>query len=153
MPFPYNKILCPLDFDDNSAHALHHAAALALSAGGLLHLLHVVQINPLAAEGAAGGFAGKELYDAQVEAARRRVEEIAQTIVPNVKRVILIEIGEPGAIIVEVASRVGADLLVMATHGRRGLKRLVLGSVAERVIRESIVPVLVVRSVSGPDAP
>jgi nucleotide-binding universal stress UspA family protein len=151
VPFPYTKILCPLDFDDNSRHALQHAAALALQSGGLLHLLHVVQINPLVAEGAAGGFAGKELYDAQVEASRRQLEEVAERIAPNVKCVILIELGEPGATIVEAAARIGADLLVMATHGRRRLKRLVLGSVAERVVRESIVPVLVVRSVSGQD--
>ena len=115
-------------------------------------MLHVVQINPLAAEGAAGGFAGKELYDGQAEAARRQLEEIAQTIPPNVKRELMIEIGEPGAVIVEAASRVGADLLVMATHGRRGLKRLVLGSVAERVVREASAPVLIVHSAAGLDA-
>jgi nucleotide-binding universal stress UspA family protein len=143
--------LCPLDFDENSAHALQHAAALARQSGGLLLLLHVIQINPLVAQGAAEGFAGKELYDTQVEAARRQLEETAERIAPNVKCEITVEIGEPGALIVEAVTRLGADLLVMATHGRRGLKRLVLGSVAERVARESIVPVLIVRSASGQD--
>ncbi len=149
MPLPYNKILCPVDFDDNSAQAMKHAATLALHSGGTLYLLHVVQINPLVAQGAAEGFAGKEFYDTQVESARRQLEQLAQSIPPGVKHEITIEIGEPGYLIVTAEQRVGADLVVMATHGRRGLKRLVLGSVAERVVRESSVPVLMVRSTPG----
>jgi nucleotide-binding universal stress UspA family protein len=152
VPFPDKTVLCPVDFDDNSADALQQAAALALQSGGLIHLLHVVQINPLVAQGAIEGFAGKELYDSQEEAAHRQLEEFAQTIPSNVPRQLAIEIGEPGALIIEATSRLGADLLVMATHGRSGLKRLILGSVAEKVVRESSVPVLIVRSVSARDA-
>lgn len=153
MPFPYRKILCPVDFDDNSAQAMKEAGALALQSGAVLHLLHVVQINPLVAQGAAEGFAGKEFYDTQVESARRQLEELAQSMPPAVKLELVIEIGEPGYLIVAAEQRLGADLVVMATHGRRGLKHLVLGSVAERVVRESSVPVLTVRSVPGEDSP
>jgi nucleotide-binding universal stress UspA family protein len=150
LPFPYSKILCPVDFDSNSADALAHAAALAMSAGATLYLLHVVQINPLAIQGAAEGFAGKDFYDSQVEAARGRLEQFAQSIPAGIMRELAVEIGEPGDLIIAGQQRLGADLVVMATHGRRGLKRLVLGSVAERVVRESTVPVLTVRAAAAP---
>jgi len=146
VPFPYQKILCPIDFNDSSAQAIDHAAALASNCSATLYLLHVVQINPLVAQGAAEGRAGKELYDAQVEAAGAQLQQIAQHIPPGVKREIAIEIGEPASLIIDAVQRLGPDLVVMATHGRRGLKRLVLGSVAEQVVRESSVPVLTVRS-------
>ena len=153
MPFPYKKILCPVDFDDPSAQAMEQAAALALHSAGDLCLLHVVSFNPLVAQGAVEGFAGKELYDAQVEAARRELEQFAQSIPSGVKRTIAIELGLPADSILAAQKRLGADLLVMATHGRRGLKRLVLGSVAEKVVRESTIPVLMVRSSQAENSP
>ena len=57
MPFPYKRILCPVDFDQFSALALKEAASLALGGGATVHLLHVVQINPSLDEGATGGLA------------------------------------------------------------------------------------------------
>jgi nucleotide-binding universal stress UspA family protein len=57
----------------------------------------------------------------------------------------VIEVGEPGARIRDAETRFDADLVVMATHGRRGVTHLVLGSVAERIVRESTVPVLTIR--------
>jgi hypothetical protein len=60
LAFPYRKILCPVDLDPDSDDALAHVAALATNSGGTLYLLHVVQINPLTAQGAAQGFAGKD---------------------------------------------------------------------------------------------
>ncbi len=149
MPFPYSKILCPIAFDPNSADALAHAAALAMNSGSTLYLMHVVQINPLTAQGAAQGFAGKDFYDSQVEHARARLEQYAETIPATVARELIVEIGEPGNLIIAAQQQLGADLVVMATHGRRGLKHLVLGSVAERIVRESTVPVLTVRAAAG----
>jgi nucleotide-binding universal stress UspA family protein len=147
--FPYSKILCAVDFNDNSVEALEHSAALANDLGATLYLLHVLQINPLTAQGVAEGYAGKDFYDSQVEAARRRLEEYARNIPPAVKRELVIEIGEPGESMLAAQQQLGAELVVMATHGRRGLKRMVLGSVAERVVRESIVPVLTVRTATA----
>jgi nucleotide-binding universal stress UspA family protein len=145
MPFPYSKILCPVALDDNSADALAHAVSLASNSGATIYLLHVLQINPLTAQGAVEGPAGRELYDAQVAAAGARLDELAATIPAAIKRELAVEIGEPGNLIVAVQQQLGADLVVMATHGRRGLKHLVLGSVAERVVRESTAPVLTLR--------
>ena len=145
MPFPYRKILCPISFDDNSGDALEHAISLASNPGAVIYLLHVLQVSPLTAQGAVEGPAGRELYDSQVEAARARLDEFAVTIPAGIGRELAVEIGEPGNLIVATQQQLGADLVVMATHGRRGLKHLVLGSVAERVVRESTAPVLTVR--------
>jgi nucleotide-binding universal stress UspA family protein len=149
LPFPYSKILCPVDFDPNSADALAHAAALAMNSGATLYLMHVVQINPLTAQGAAEGFAAKDLYEAQVEHARTRLEQYAQNIPAALTRELVVEIGEPGNLIIAAQQRLGADLVVMGTHGRRGLRHLVLGSIAERIVRESSVPVLTVRAAAA----
>jgi nucleotide-binding universal stress UspA family protein len=149
LPFPYRKILCPVDFDPNSVDALAHAAALAMNSGSTLYLLHILQINPLTAQGAAQGYAGKDFYDSQVEHARGRLEQYAHSIPAEVRRELAVEIGEPGNLIIAAQQRLGADLVVMATHGRRGLKHLVLGSVAERIVRESTAPVLTVRAAAA----
>ena len=148
VPFPYKRILCPVDFDEYSGEALREAAALALNGVGTVHVLHALQINPLVDQGAAEGFAAGELYEAQIEFARKQVEQMLATMPPGVQREIIIEIGEPGNCIIDAATKAGADLVVMATHGRKGLKHLVLGSVAERVVRESPVPVLALRPAS-----
>ncbi len=146
MPFPYKRILCPVDLDGNSAAALKEGAILALSCAAKLCVLHVVQINPLVNQGIFEGADPAGLYETQTELARSQVEQMLSTIPPTVQRAVMIEIGEPGDVIIGVQSKLEADLIVMATHGRKGLKHLVLGSVAERVVRESGVPVLTVRS-------
>ncbi len=149
MPFPYKRILCPVDFDQNSAGALAEAAILALNSRGTLLVFHVVQINPLVYEGAAEGAASGEMFEAQIDFARKQVEQMLSAVPPEVNRSIIIEIGEPGERIIDAETKFDADLVVMATHGRRGLKHLVLGSVAERIVRESSVPVLTIRPIAA----
>jgi universal stress protein A len=144
VPFPYKRILCPIDFDGESDDALKEAATLALNGAGAMQVLHVVQINPLVDQGAGEGFAAAELYESQVSFARKQVEQILDEAPPEAKREISIAIGEPGDRILEAAISLNADIIVMATHGRRGIKHLVLGSIAERVVRESKIPVLTV---------
>lgn len=146
MPFPYSRILCPVSFDSNSVEAVAHAVAIAVHSGAKLHLLHVLQLNPLTAQGVSEGFAAQQFYDSQIREARSRLEEYDGGIPAPVTRELTVEVGEPGSTIVAVQQRLGADLVVMATHGRRGLKHLVLGSVAERVIREATAPVLTIRA-------
>ncbi|HUY18788.1 MAG TPA: universal stress protein [Candidatus Binataceae bacterium] len=145
MPFPYKRILCPVDFDECSAEALREAGALALSNAGTVDVLHVVEINALVNQGALEGLSAGELYQSQLKFARQQVEQMLTAIAPAMKRAVTVEVGEPGDSILDTAAKLGTDLIVMATHGRRGLKHLVLGSVAERIVRESRVPVLTVR--------
>lgn len=150
MAFPYKRILCPVDFDSNSIQAIAEARALARSGKGKLCLLHVIQINPLATE----GFVLSELIESQEKHAREQLEQIAGEGMAGVECEIVIERGNPADVILTVEKTLPSDLVVMATHGRRGLTRLVLGSVAERVVRESITPVLTVHPMpAGKDTP
>jgi nucleotide-binding universal stress UspA family protein len=133
----FKKILGPVDFDRNSLVALRLASELAQERKANLYLLHVVAIPP-----------GPEValpFGKMEAAARTRLERLARQRV-NGKARYQVEVmtGDPGVEILQAANRWDADLIVMATHGRKGLRRLVLGSVAERVVREASCPVLTV---------
>jgi universal stress protein A len=136
MPQLFEKILCPVDFDQSSLQALRLATELAQEGEATLHLLHVVAIPP-----------GPEvaLPFAKMEAAARtKLERLARQKV-NARYQIEVMTGDPGVEILQAAKRLGANLIVMASHGRKGLRRLVLGSVAEHVVREASCPVLTVK--------
>jgi nucleotide-binding universal stress UspA family protein len=86
-----------------------------------------------------------ELQKSQTEDASLKLEDAAQRDLIGVKYELEITSGDPGESIVAAEKRCAADLVVMATHGRHGVSRLMLGSVAERVVRSAAVPVLTVR--------
>src|SRR5690348_12134892 len=111
--------------------------------------MHVVQMNPLTAQGAAQGFAGKDLYDAQVKYARTRLEHYVQRMPAAVRRELIGEIGELGILIVASQQWLRAELAVMGAHGRRRLKHIVLSSAAERIVHASTAPVLMMRAAGG----
>jgi len=133
----FKKILCPVDFDQNSLLALRVATELAEERKAILYLLHVVAIPP-----------GPEVAISfgKIEAGvRTRLERLARQRVNGKARYeVDVMIGDPGVEVLQAAHRLGTNLIVMATHGRRGLRRLVLGSVAEHVVREASCPVLTV---------
>jgi universal stress protein A len=141
MAFPFRNILCPVDFDDNSLEALDVAANLSRQNDGTVSVLHIVPmlVPP------AGIPAYVDLYKGQEEDARRRLEEIAHKRLAGIKYELLTHVGDPAGVILKAERTTGADLVVMATHGRRGFSRIFLGSVAEIVLRESTCPVLTVR--------
>jgi nucleotide-binding universal stress UspA family protein len=127
----FSKILCPIDFDDGSMQALDVAARLANESDATLYLMHVV-------------FGA--LSKAAEESNREQIEKIARKrVASTVRREIVVRNGEPGAAILAAADSLGADLIAMATHGRKGVAHLFLGSVAERIVRESKQPVLIIR--------
>ena len=134
----FKKILCAVDFDQNSLKALRLATELASEHQGTLRLIHVVAIPP-----------GPEValpFGKMEAGARSKLEDLARSRIPGKTRHdVVIMIGDPGACVVQAAKEWHADFVVMATHGRKGLRHLVLGSVAERVIREAPCPVLTVR--------
>ena len=134
----FKKILCPVDFDQNSLLALRIASELAQERKATLYLLHAVAMPP-----------GPEValdFGKMEAAARTRLERLAREKVNGKARYkVEIKMGDPGVEILQVAKRKGANLIVMATHGRKGVRRLILGSVAERVLREAPCPVLTVR--------
>ncbi len=144
----YKRILVPLDGSDTSKRGLQEAIGLAHSLGASLQLLHVVTdvqwlVDMAAAADSATlrrelhGFgetvlaeAAKAAADAGV-VAQARLRDTANT--------------SPGQVIVDEVSASGCDAIVMGTHGRRGVRRMLLGSDASRVLGESPVPVLLVR--------
>ncbi len=141
MAFPFRNILCPVDFDDNSLEALDVAANVARQNDGIVFVLHVVPM--MAAP--TGMSAYVEMYKGLEETARDKLKDIAHRRLTGLKYELLTDTGSPAAIILRTEKSAGADLVVMATHGRRGFSRFFLGSVAELVLRESICPVLTVR--------
>ena len=137
----FRRILCPVDFDDNSMEALDTAANLARESNGTVFVLHVVPmiIAP------TGMPVYVDLYQGQEETARAKLLEIAHKRLAGLKYELLVHTGEPAGTILNAEKKIDADVVVMATHGRRGFKRFFLGSIAELVLRESICPVLTVR--------
>ena len=141
MAFPYRKILCPVDFDDNSVRALEEAALLAKGAGAKLHVLHVVPMVILP----VGSPVYIDIFKSQEDAAREQLKELARAHLGGVDHELAVELGDPASAIIGAEKRLGVDLVVMATHGRTGFARFFLGSVAEMVLRESVCAVLTVR--------
>jgi len=145
MSFPYKRILCPVDLDEFSTQALKEAGALALSSGATLYVFHAILVNPLTSEGAIGGLGAQEFYDSQLQLAQKQIAPMISGLPKELTCHVIVEVGDAASLIIKQTTAIGADLVVMATHGRRGLKHLVLGSVAEKIVRESPVPVLTVR--------
>jgi universal stress protein A len=141
MAFPFRNILCPVDFDDSSMHALDTAGEIARQSDGTVFVLHVVPmiVPPI------GMPVYVQLYEGQRQTAAAKLEEIARKRLTGLKYELVAEMGDPAPVILRTATRARADLVVMASHGRRGFSRLFLGSVAELVLRESKCPVLTVR--------
>ena len=132
MGFPYRKILCPIDFDENSLNALETATRFARQNDGVVVALHVVPliIPP------TGIPVYVDMYKGQEEVSRNKLDEIARKHLAGVKYELLTDMGDPAGIILRTERKTGADLVVMATHGRRGFARFFLGSVAELVLRD-----------------
>jgi nucleotide-binding universal stress UspA family protein len=135
----FNKILCPIDFDENSLTSLDLAGRLASQNDADLYLLHVCStvFLPL------GGKATTRVMAEQ--SAKQRLEEVAAQHFRNLRHQLLITTGDIAERVTNFQSSLDADLIVMGTHGRRGVPRFFLGSVAERVVREAACPVLTIR--------
>ena len=142
MPKAFEKILCPVGFDRNSAAAIEFACELAEPNRSTLYLLYVVssprmerillEPHPILTEGIA----------------TRELEKLAQQhVATNVSHRIVVRTGDPAALIVAVAEELEVDLILMPTHGEQGIIRMIMGSVAERVVREAKRHVLTVRPV------
>jgi len=141
MALPFRKILCPVDFGENSLAALDVAANFARQASATVAALNVVSLVISAGEVPAD----LELYRDQENEAMERLKEIVDERLKGISNQILVRIGDPAKVIIQTAESLGADLLVMATHGRKGISRVLMGSVTERVLRDAPCPVLTVR--------
>jgi nucleotide-binding universal stress UspA family protein len=137
------KLLVPVDFSDFSERALAVAADVAQKFGATIHLVHVY---PAAAYVAPPLIAGPVVIGQFRDESQRVFDEFVNRVKGELKVPLtssLLE-GVPHVEILRCASDVKADMIVMGTHGRTGIDHLLLGSVAERVVRGSTVPVLTV---------
>jgi len=146
----FEKILCPVDFSESSDRALDYALALAKRHGGRVSVLHVLptvladpEIYPYLTEPV---LASDEARD---RAYRRLGDFVHRALADGIGAEVILEDGEVIEEVLEKAKRQEADVVVMGTHGRRGFRRLLLGSVTERVLRQSEAPVLSI----SPSAP
>lgn len=143
---PIRRILAPVDFSDPSRAAARYAADLAKSLGGTLELLHVLDVVDYTIFDGAGyaPIPANNEIDKKIE---EKLQEEAKAIGdggPVVEHRMVRGLAYEA--IVEAAKNSEADLVVIGTHGRTGFKHLLLGSVAEKVVRLCPVPVLTVKS-------
>jgi nucleotide-binding universal stress UspA family protein len=141
----FYKILCPVDFDAPSMAALDFAREMAEQNGATLWALHVAPLPMNATEISPIPL---EPYPVWEQVARTRLEKVASEHLEGrgVSYKIETRSGEAAIGILSQADELNADLIVMATHGRKGMSHFFIGSVAERVIRQSTRPVLVIRT-------
>lgn len=163
MALKFKRILCPMDLSSFSLEALKLAVRMAQNSPATLYLLHVIdnpfdelytmtpitQIDP----------AARELYEGE---ASRRSQILQETVahsqtllkqfchpyvhaIPISRVRYLVETGDPFDKILDVTETRKIDLIILATHGRTGLKRLIIGNVAEKVVRHAPCPVLTVK--------
>jgi len=135
-----SRILVATDFSPQASHALEWAQRFAGAFEAKLVLLHVIDIFSLAEITCATG--GTDPLPLMREQAQRCMAEL-KTLVPDARTVI--REGSPRPVIVDAALELDCQLIVMGTHGRSGLAHVLLGSVAEYVVRNGKVPVLTVR--------
>jgi nucleotide-binding universal stress UspA family protein len=138
------RILCATDFSDAAAPAEKLAVTMAQALGAQLVLLHVASESPLWRE-SLNTAQVRAVFEAQHKWAADTLADRCLAGGPTVEAHWVLKTGVPSVEIVATAIDEHADMIVMGTHGRTGLDRLLLGSVAERVVRTAPCPVLTVR--------
>lgn len=143
----YQQLLVAVDFSDQSVKALNVACDIAKRLGARLHIVHFVpmRIMDMGMEGGVGFI--EEMHKSELAEAGTRLEQFVRDHTGPEDRVERhLRSGEPAAEVNPMAGEIGADLIVIGTHGRTGLKHLLMGSVAENILRTADVPVLCVRT-------
>ena len=139
-----DSVLVAFDFSETSKHALTYGRNLARAFGGRLHVLHVADVISTS----AAQFYPEGPGDPEAKATQLALNQIRDVLAAEgidiVKPAVRVSADAAGAI-VDYAKEVHADVIVVGTHGRTGVSRLLMGSVAEHVVRAAPCPVLVVR--------
>ncbi len=150
----FRRILVPTDFSPPSDAALEYARILAAKFGSSLQLLHVIDEPTVSSDFVTDGFAltTDDIREALLRQARERLAHV-MNVADRARFHATAEavIGTPAPAIVDYAAATGTNLIVMGTHGRTGLAHLLMGSVAEHVVRTARCPVLTVRQVGVVD--
>lgn len=151
----YTRILVAVDGSNTSRRAFEAALALAKSSGAVLQPFYVVENTPMYFE--APGYDPSVLRNRLVEEGKELGAEFATAMAAQgVKGELAVgeasSLDDVSTVVLKGATEFNADLLVMGTHGRRGFQRLILGSVAERCVRQASLPVLLIPSAAGKDS-
>lgn len=140
------RILFPTDFSDGALNALPYALDMAKSYGAKLYLLHVIYDIATASGLHIPHISVDEMYKELDASARKELEKFGleqRRVLKDVEHTVIR--GVPYEEILKFAQEKNIDLIVMGTHGRKGLDRVLFGSTAERVVRNASCPVLTVR--------
>jgi len=139
------NILVAVDFSDYSRAALRYATFLAENFGAALTLVHSVEpyVYP---EDLSAGCTLEELDARWMQKQKEKLETLRQTIKEGIPATVVVTMGTAWNRIIGTAKSWNADLIVIGTHGRTGLKHALMGSTAERVVRHAACPVLVVHA-------
>ncbi|MFA5078937.1 MAG: universal stress protein, partial [Dehalococcoidia bacterium] len=141
----FKRILAPLDGSETGGAAMHDAEALALKSGASMVLVHVLPA-PHAVEARWLGPEFSEFVKAMHDAGQKYLDKVeARLSARGINVQVRIVSGDPAGKIIEVAREEKADLIAMSTHGRSGIARWVLGSVADKILHESKIPMWLVR--------
>ena len=131
------SILAPTDFSDLSANGVRYACQLARDMGAALIIFNVVVLDE-----------SNAVNKREIEQHKKRLEEFVAEKVADagvgLKVRQMVDAGQPFAAIVDCAEKEGVDLIVMSSHGRSGLSRMLIGSVTDKILRGGRCPVLVV---------
>lgn len=140
------KILVPIDFSDYSKKALHYTVKFAKSFDAELFLVYVIEPLVYPADLSMGQMVIPQSEVNLSEKAKSELEELATNeIGDSLKYNILIKTGKPFMEVIETASEIDADLIIIATHGHTGVEHLLFGSTAEKIVRKAPCPVLTLR--------
>ncbi|MBC7977892.1 MAG: universal stress protein [Myxococcales bacterium] len=138
------NILVPTDLSEEADQALAYACELARQLGARVHLVNVIGIPSLGVP-ELGMAVGATMMDQIVVDNQTAIDELARTKCTAELGEVLVRSGDARDVINQTAEELSIDLIVMGTHGRRGLSRALLGSVAETVVRTAPCAVLTVR--------
>ena len=137
-------ILVPTDLSEGAEQALDYACELARMLGAQVHLLNVITIPALGVP-ELGVALTASMIDELVVGNQEAIDQLARTRGTAEIGQVMVRTGDPRDVINQTAKELGAELIVMGTHGRRGISRALLGSVAENVVRTAPCAVLTVR--------
>ncbi|MES0363072.1 MAG: universal stress protein [Desulfobacteria bacterium] len=141
------RILCPTDFSATAQKALEYAVFLASSHNAELLLLHVVDHLHGFDNYLILSLTPHEVAERMEKHAKENLSDVTNQIKETVKIEKAVRHGKTSVQIIEMAREVKADLIVMGSHGRTGVSHVIIGSVAEAVVRHAYCPVLVVRDI------
>ncbi|MFN3344534.1 MAG: universal stress protein [Chloroherpetonaceae bacterium] len=138
------KILCPVDFSAPSRNALRYAHEFAKAMNAKITVMHVIQPQPIAAD------VNVPYVPLEVDLEKSAKEDLERIVNDEAQAGVVVEhviaFGLPSECIITQAQKEDVDLIILGTHGRSGLSRLLMGSTAENVIRHAACPVLVVKA-------